>query len=309
MSSETSRSSSVATYAEPPSQRERVWRVRDYDLDLTLDCGQAFNWRQHGDAWRGVVSGRWVELASRPGEIIARTVESQRDWLWLEEYLQLRVDLAEVFAEFPPDDPYLEQAIKTCRGMRLLKQDHWECLASFILSSTKQIVQIQQITNLLRSRYGERVKLPDGYGDAFTFPQPEKIMSLTEIDLRACKMGFRAPYLLDAARKVTNGEVDLKRIAKLPLADAQAELMKINGVGEKIAECVLLYGYGFSKAFPVDVWVARALSEFYFKGRKVALPRLRRFAAKHFGCQAGYAQQYLFQHIRLREKRMKVSEK
>ncbi len=308
MSLEASRSSSVAICAEPPSQRERVWHVHDYDLDSTLDCGQAFNWRRHGDEWRGVVSGRWVELASRPGEIIACTIESQRDWLWLEEYLQLRVNLAEVFAEFPADDPHLEQAIKTCRGMRLLKQDYWECLASFILSSTKQIVQIQQITNLLRSRYGERVKVPDGYGDAFIFPQAEKIMSLTETDLRGCKMGFRAPYLLDAARKVTSGEVDLKRIATLPLVDAQAELMKINGVGEKIAECVLLYGYGFPTAFPVDVWVARALSEFYFKGPKVALPKLRRFAAKHFGCQAGYAQQYLFQHIRMRKKRMKASE-
>ena len=282
--------------------------MRDYDLDSTLDCGQAFNWRRHADTWCGVVSGRWVELASRPNGIIARTVKSQRDWLWLEEYLQLRVNLAEVFAEFPADDPHLEQAIKTCRGMRLLKQDHWECLASFILSSTKQIVQIQQITNLLRSRYGERVKAPDGCGDAFTFPHAEKIASLTEADLRGCKMGFRAPYLQDAARKVTSGEVDLKRIAMLPLVEAQAELMKINGVGEKIAECVLLYGYGFPTAFPVDVWVARALSEFYFKGRKVALPKLRRFAAKHFGPQSGYAQQYLFHHIRTRDKRVKKSQ-
>lgn len=282
--------------------------MRDYDLDATLNCGQAFNWHRFGDAWRGVVRGLWVELHSRPGEIIARTRTPQQDWSWLEDYLQIRVNLETILAEFPADDARLNQAVAACRGLRLLKQDPWECLASFILSSTKQIVQIRQITDLLRSRFGEPANVPTDCAGAFAFPRPEQIAALTETKLRECKMGFRAPYLLDGSRKIAGGELDLNRIAGLPLVEAQEELMRIKGVGEKIAECVLLYGYGFPTAFPVDVWVARALREFYFRGRKVELPKLRRFASSHFGPQAGYAQQYLFHFIRTRRIQAKESE-
>lgn len=283
--------------------------MHDYDLDATLNCGQAFNWRRDGDAWRGIVGGRWVELHSRAGKIIARAETPQPDWSWLEEYLQIHVPLETILAEFPTDDASLNQAVEACRGLRLLKQDPWECLASFILSSTKQIVQIQQITGLLRSRFGEQASVPIGCAEAFAFPRPEQIAERTEAELRECKMGFRAPYLLDASRKIAGGELDLNRIAGLPLVEAQEVLMQIKGVGEKIAECVLLYGYGFPTAFPVDVWVARALREFYFRGRKVDLPKLRRFASSHFGSQAGYAQQYLFHFIRTRRIQDKESGK
>lgn len=276
---------------------ESVFRVLDYDLAATLGCGQAFAWEQSAHGWTGVVNGRWVQLRQTGNLLTARTVAAQSDWGWLRHYLQTDVNLRAVLATFPTD-PHLQAAVAACRGLRLLRQDPWECLASFILSSTKQIVQIRQIVALLGERFGSPVIVPAGHRPAFAFPTAARIAGASETELRACKMGFRAPYLLTAARRIATGECDLKRVGEMPLADARAELLKLNGVGEKIADCVLLFGYGFPTAFPVDVWVAKALSRFYFRGRRVRLARLHAFSARHFGPHAGYAQQYLFHHIR-----------
>lgn len=141
---------------------------------------------------------------------------------------------------------------------------------------------------------------PVGHPSAFSFPGPERIAALRESELRACKMGFRAPRLLAAARQVASGKLDLESLPKLSLAEAREELLRLAGVGPKIADCVLLFACGFHQAFPVDVWVHRALCESYFRNRKVTPRRLTEFAAAHFGPYAGYAQQYLFHHIRTR---------
>jgi N-glycosylase/DNA lyase len=136
----------------------------------------------------------------------------------------------------------------------------------------------------------------------FAFPSPEKIARLTEADLRACKMGFRAPHLLAAARQIAGGQFDLERLRHLPQTEAREELMKLRGVGRKIADCALLFAYGFDGAFPVDVWVERALRELYFPRRRVSAKQLQHFAATHFGPHAGYAQQYLFHYMRTKMK-------
>ena len=272
--------------------------VSDYDLDATMTSGQVFAWENLENGWVGVVDGNWARLQAFAGGIRAVTASPQRDWTWLKHFLQTEVNLRELQATFPVDDPHLNTAVTTCHGLRLLRQPPWECLASFILSSTKQIVQIRQIVRLLRSRHGSLVPIPAGHAPAFAFPSPEQIALLSEKELRDCKMGFRAKYLLTAARRIVAGELELENIRQLSLAAARDELMKLPGVGEKIADCVLLFAYGFPAAFPIDVWVARALSQFYFKGRSTRPEQLRRFATRHFGPNAGYAQQYLFHHVR-----------
>jgi 3-methyladenine DNA glycosylase/8-oxoguanine DNA glycosylase len=282
-----------------------------------------------------------------------------KDWSWLRNFLQTETDLASVLKTFPDDEP-MRAAVTACRGLRVLRQEPWECLASFILSSTKQIVQIRQIIALLCERFGEPVALapftggtglwpvvsgvpPETVGgcgldlvpvdnqqrttpdeirrdagfdgrDArathfkeknsirFAFPTPQRLAALNETDLRACKMGFRAPHLLAAARQITDGKLDLEQIRSLPLAEARAELMKLRGIGGKIADCVLLFAYGFDSAFPVDVWIERALRLLYFPRRRVSEKKLRHFATTHFGPHAGYAQQYLFHYIRTKMK-------
>jgi N-glycosylase/DNA lyase len=280
-----------------------IFRVRDYDLATTLNSGQVFRWQQDGNSWSEVVGKNFVRLTQTDGGILAETSTGIADLNWLRDFLQIGIDLDAVINTFPDDEP-MRAAVASCRGLRLLRQDPWECLASFILSSTKQIVQIRQIVALLCERFGERLApQPLIFNQSlYSFPTAEQIASLTEADLRACKMGFRAPSLLNAARAITEGKLDLEKIRRLDYATARAELMKLRGVGGKIADCVLLFAYGFDSAFPVDVWVERALQELYFPRRRASAPRLRRFAATHFGPHAGYAQQYLFHYMRTRLK-------
>lgn len=272
--------------------------VRDYDLEATLTSGQVFAWERMADGWVGVVRGRWVKLRPAAEAILVQTAQPQSEWSWLKEFLQSELELATVLTTFPREDPHLRAAVAACRGLQLLRQEPWECLASFILSSTKQIAQIRQIVRTLGERYGEQVSVPAGHPPGFAFPTAQTVANLTEGALRECKMGFRAPYLLGTARRIVEGALVPESIRQLPLNEARANLMALPGVGEKIADCVLLFAYGFPTAFPVDVWVARALSRFYFRRNRLSPARLRRFADEHFGPNAGYAQQYLFHYIR-----------
>ena len=280
----------------------RTFAIRDYDLAATLTCGQAFRWQGRDRSWAGVIGPHWVRLHADPASITAETAQPVADWDWLTHGLQLELDLSAVVRTFPDDEP-MRAAVAACRGLRLLRQDPWECLASFILSSTKQIVQIRQIIALLCERYGEPLAVAPTWPPAFTFPSPARLARATEAELRACKMGFRAPYLRATAGLVASGQFDLARLQALPVAIARDELMKLPGVGRKIADCVLLFAYGFPSAFPVDVWVMKALRQLYFPRRRLSLPRLHTFAATHFGPCAGYAQQYLFHYMRTTPKR------
>ena len=279
----------------------KVFHVRDYDLAATLTSGQAFRWQWRDDSWAGVIGKRWVRLHADEFSISASCADPISDWSWLINYLQLDLDLSHVLVKFPDDEP-MRAAVTACRGLRLLRQDPWECLASFILSSTKQIVQIQQIIGFLCERFGDPLPTAPTFGPAYAFPSPARLARCTESQLRACKMGFRAPYLLETARLLVGGQFDLARLHNLPVEVAREELMKLPGVGRKIADCVLLFAYGFQSAFPVDVWVMKALRQLYFPRRKVKMQRLHRFAAEHFGVCAGYAQQYLFHYMRTRGK-------
>lgn len=281
----------------PATLHEMVIPVQDYDLAGTLTSGQAFRWREMNGAWHGVVAGHWVRLRSAPNAILAETAGTITNWNWLTDYLQTEVDLNSVLRTFPKDEP-LSNAVNTCRGLRLLKQEPWECLASFILSSTKQIVQIQQIVSLLCNRYGRPVQVPAGQEAAFAFPSAQRLSELSEGDLRDCKMGFRAPYLLGTAKMVQRREVDLEQLYAVGVDQAREELMKFPGVGRKIADCVLLFAYGFQAAFPVDVWVMKALRHLYFPKRHPSRKRLENFTKTYFGPNAGYAQQYLFHYMR-----------
>ena len=292
----------VSNNSAPTAMKsEHLIPVRDYDLAATLTSGQAFRWTQNGDVWEGMVGCRWVQLQVCPKGLIARTVARNGAWTWLEDYLQTGVDLDAILRSFPDDEPMCA-AMAACRGLRLLRQDPWECLASFILSSTKQIVQIRQIVELLCLRHGEAVVTPMGHPIINAFPTAERIAALSEADLRACKMGFRAPKLLATARLVANGAVRLEDLGARPLDEARAELLRCPGVGEKIANCVLLFAGGFSNAFPVDVWVMKAMRELYFPKRRPKPARLRHFIATHFGPNAGWAQQYLFHYMRVKQR-------
>lgn len=277
---------------------ERFFPAPGYDLSATLSSGQAFRWEQVRDGWEGVVGKRWVRLVPEGGGIQAVLAEPVDGWDWLRSYLQLDVAFDRVLATFPRD-PAMERAVDQCSGLRLLRQDPWECLASFILSSTKQIVQIKQIIRALCEKHGQPVTAGLAGEQAWAFPDPDVVANLTELELRACKMGFRAPHLLGTARMIISGKVNLGALGAMPLESAREQLLELPGVGRKIADCVLLFAYGFQSAFPVDVWIAKGLRQLYFKGRNVPLARLQEFSRTYFGPYGGYAQQYLFHYWRI----------
>ncbi len=208
-------------------------------------------------------------------------------------YFQWDVDLSAITGTFP-DDPSMRKALAYAPGLRILRQDPWETVANFICSSMKQIVQIKQIHIALRERFG--VEVEPGH---HAFPSWQQLSAVSENELRECKLGFRAKHLAMAARQLAAGEVSLEAIESLPTAEAREELMKLRGVGEKVANCVLLFAYGRLEVFPVDVWVERAIRTLYFpRARKLTDKRLRRFVGEYFGPHGGYAQQYLFHWIR-----------
>lgn len=289
----------MAAISLETSVERRTFPVLECDLAATLNSGQAFRWQQSGIGWEGAIGRRWVHLRQDGEGIHASVAEPAGDWAWLVDYLQLDCQLDEVISTFPEDEP-MRRAVSECRGLRLLRQDVWECLASFILSSTKQILQIRQIIGRLCGRFGEPLTIPPERPGMWGFPSADTLAKVSERELRKLGMGFRAPYLSETAVRVARREIDLERLKTMSLAAARAELMRLPGVGRKIADCVLLFGVGHAAAFPVDVWVLRTLRELYLEGRAVPLRQVVEFADAYFGPYAGYAQQYLFHSARLR---------
>lgn len=291
------------TAGAPPRFNEnefsiKVFSVKNYNLDYTFDSGQTFRWEKIDGGWEGVIYGRWVRLEPHKNGILAKTPGRIDTWDWLENYLQTRIDIGKIIDSFP-DDPRLETAVKECKGLRIVRQEPWECLASFLMSSSKQIVQIKQIIANLCRIFGEPIHTPAGRNQLYSFPTIEKIALADEQKLRSCKMGFRAPYLKNTAQLILKNNINLNELSKLPLEEARRELLRFPGVGVKIANCVLLFSLGFYRAFPVDVWVRKALRSFYFDDKPVKNRELEKFASNYFGEYGGYAQQYLFHYIRI----------
>jgi N-glycosylase/DNA lyase len=252
--------------------------VSDFNLASTLECGQAFRWQCGPDGWfTGIVGGRQLRVR-QTGDVLEGDVDRH--------YFALDVSLPKIITTFP-DDAALHEAVKRHWGLRVLRQEPWETLASFIASSTKQIVQIRQIVANLARRLGEN--------DAF--PPVDVVARASHRQLLDCKLGFRAKYLLAAAQAIDRGEVRLDKLPAMDYDRALEELMKLAGVGEKIANCTLLFSCGHHEAFPIDVHVQRSLQRL-FPGRKMAAQQAR----SHFGPYAGWAQQYLFFQERSRRR-------
>ena len=286
-----------ATQKTADNLQTRRFPATNYNLRETLASGQAFRWRLRQNQWIGVIQDHWVKAFADAKTLILSTNHPQPDWKLLKHYFQIDVDLAKIIRQFPPDPP-LQNALAHCRGLRLLRQNPWETLASFLLSSNKQISHIAQIIEALAQCFQQPILVPKGEPSAWQFPPPEAIADTSERRLRRLKMGYRAPYLREAAKAAAERSVNLTALDKLPYSAAKETLIQLPGVGPKIADCVLLFAYGKQEAFPMDVWVKRALEELYFQGRRMHQIQLQAFAAQHFAPFNGYAQQYLFHFMR-----------
>jgi len=277
----------------------------DLDLAMTLDSGQVFHWRKVGRRFVGMIGNLPVLVEQRGNVLCAEVASASRGYsgkrardahATIAHYFALDHPLAEICASFP-DDPAMNAARLFCRGLRIIRQPKWECLATFICSSMKQVAHIRQISLALRRRFGERRKIGSRF--AYTFPPARRVARASENDLRECALGYRARNLLMTARLVSSGKADLKAWSALPDADLREKLCALPGVGMKVANCVMLFGYERLRAFPIDVWIERVLKQQYFsRKKKITELRLREFAETYFGEHGGYAQQYLFHHAR-----------
>jgi len=271
---------------------------RDSRINLcaTLECGQVFHWREAaGGAWEGLIGDHYASVREVAGTL--RVLAGDGDLV--ARYFSLDHDLDAVCAGFPRDQTMLA-ALEFCRGLRIIRQPAWECLATFITSSMKQVAHIRQMSTALRARFGTAV----GGTDLRAYPAPASLATVSEEDLRGCGLGYRAKNLRATAQRIACGEVDLSAMERLDDADLRESLCELPGVGRKVANCVMLFGFGRLSAFPVDTWIARVMQRHYWRGRRKATPlALERKLATQFGPHAGYAQQYLFHHARMTQPR------
>ncbi len=251
----------------------------DFDLAQTLDCGQCFCWTKQDDgSWSGVASGHTLRiLQNEDGSLCPSGLPD----FW-RSYFDLDTDYGVIRDGLSEMHPVLKEAVSFAPGIRILNQDPWEGLCSFIVSQNNNIPRIKGLIRRLCAQFGEPAA--DGL---YSFPAPERLAGADEVQLRGLGCGFRAGYILDAARKTASGEIELDRLRSAGIDEARSALMSIRGVGPKVADCALLYGLHRLDAFPLDVWIKRAM-ELYFPGKDPSF----------FGPYAGIAQQYLFHYMR-----------
>lgn len=250
----------------------------DIDIAKTLDCGQAFRFSESDGVWRGVAMGRALSLTQEGNKITLFDVkEEEFNSLW-RRYFDLDRDY-EMIKSSVSSNEILKKATDFSDGIHILRQEPWEAVCSFIISANNNIPRIKGIISRLCENFG--FKIADGL---FTFPSAERIAALTLDDLAVIKSGFRAKYILDAAQKFSRNEIDVDALYTLPIDEARNKLMTIKGIGPKVADCALLFGWGRVECFPVDVWIRRAMNHFFGEN---GLPS----EAVEY---AGIVQQYLF---------------
>lgn len=269
-------------------------RPQNFDLDLIFDCGQSFRFVKSSDnSYSGIAYGRAVDFIQEDDRItIVGADDCDFENIW-KRYLALDLDYSALRGEIlssRPDDEVLKSAMEYGSGIRLLRQEKWETLCSFIISQNNNIPRIRSLVEALSCRYGDRIEAYS-VGEFYSFPSAERVAEIGIDKLRELKVGFRAPYIHDAATKVASGEIDLEALDDLPTDELLSALMSIKGVGLKVASCVALFAYGRLDCFPIDVWVKRVLDKYYPDGfDHTALPNT-----------AGLVQQYLFYYERFRQ--------
>ncbi len=270
-----------------------------FNLEATLGSGQAFRWRRMDSGWYGGTVGRLaVVLRQEPGGLAFRCGEWMAEGVHrvLYDYFRLEDDLQLIYREISWDSR-MAQAIQRHRGLRLLRQEPWECLVSFVCSSVSNIPRISRNLEAVAQRYGEPWTVAGQ--TMYTFPTPERLACAEEGELRGLGMGFRARYVAKIASEVAAGAIDLDGMRRASYEEAKGILMALPGVGEKVADCVLVFSLDKLEGFPVDRWVRRGLEEWYLPGEGMSYQALRCWAQERWGRHAGYAQQYLFHDRRL----------
>ena len=270
-----------------------------FDLAATLESGQAHRWRREEDWYAGVIRGNFIKIRQTGPclEFHCQPGSEASLVLLLQSYFRLDDDLDAVYAEITQDQR-VATMVERYPGLRVLRLEPWECFISFICSANSNIPRIHQVMERMAESYGSPIVM-DGQV-RHSFPTPVALAEAGEMELRRLGLGFRAPYVAKAAWVVADGGLDLDALIHAPYLEAKARLMECPGIGPKIADCIAVFSLDKLEAFPIDVWVRRALVEWYFPGQKPPPDRaLLEWAQDHFGKYCGYSQQCLFHGRRL----------
>ncbi len=280
---------------------EGILECPEFDLAMTLESGQTFHWTPLDGGYTGCIGDQAYHLRQEGTRLHYRGGNGEALW----NYFALDHDLEAIRASCAGHAAVHEAAV-ACRGLRIMRQPHWECLASFILSPMKQVAHIRQMSLALRRTYGRQ--LTDTPVPAF--PSAGALASTSEEALRACGLGFRAKGLLGTARMIAEGRFDPSALVTMETAEARAALCALPGIGRKVANCILLFAYERLEAVPVDVWIGRILSSFRSPKSKKATPeQLERYGERLLGPYAGYIQQWLFHRARTGNIRLPAAKK
>ena len=275
-----------------------------FDLDLTLDCGQVFRWKKTGSEWEGVIAGKSVTI-SQDDDILTYNGSKESDII---RYFNLEIRAQDIISQIKHSisqyvceagnrtDELFESVATTGAGLRIIRQDPWECLISFICSQNSNIPTITKRISLLCERYGRAIT-----NNVFSFPCPFDLAERGEEELRTCCTGYRAPYIARTAQYIIRDPEFLSRIYNCSMQDAKDELMKLPGVGPKVADCILLFAYNRYEVVPVDVWIRNIITTLYpevsnrrCNKKECSYNDIADFCREYFGEYAGYAQQYIF---------------
>ncbi len=264
-----------------------IIKTNSFELEDIFECGQCFRWNKNEDgSYTGIAFGRVLTLSKNGDEVVF----SDDAEIWT-EYFDLNTDYGEIKRILSKDE-VTKKAIEKGQGIRILKQDFFETVISFIISQNNNIPRIKGIVEKLCEKYGREIEK-----GCYAFPEKEVLAALNKEDLAFLKAGYRDSYIIDAARKLSQNEIDMEIIKNAPIEEARKEISKIKGVGPKVADCILLFGASRYEVFPTDVWMKRVLTNLY--GFENLTPvQINAFAKEKYGSLAGFAQQYLFYSVR-----------
>ncbi|WOF15261.1 DNA lyase [Methanoplanus sp. FWC-SCC4] len=263
-----------------------------FSLDETLSCGQVFRWKKVNDFWEGVCHGRFIKVLQNKKFLEYSGCDEE----FLKYYFQLDLDLDLVLDSVCTDE-HIEKAINERYGLRLVRQEPWECLLSYICAQNANIGFISRMLENMSAMCGEKIGTDEG---SYSYPSAESLSQKCVTDIGCCSTGYRAPYICETSFAVMSDPKWSKRIQNLGYPDARKEIMKYKGVGPKVADCILLFAFQKFESFPVDVWIRRIMNGFYGIGNpekpmsSSEYASISSFARDHFGEYAGYAQEYLF---------------
>ncbi len=271
-----------------------IKNVRDFELKHIFDCGQCFRWNEDEDgSFIGIVRGRAVRLIKKDDNVYVKGGDIEDRDFWI-EYLDLNRNYGDIKNQLS-QDAVINEAIKHGEGIRILNQEPFEIVISFIISANNRIPMIKRAVQNISREFGKKIEFEGR--EYYAFPEPSELAKASVEELQKCGCGFRGQYIVETTREIATGRVNLNEIKNMETDIAHNELIKLKGIGPKVADCILLFSMGKQDAFPVDVWVKRVMQYFYL-APDLSLKKIRGFGRDKFGSFAGFAQQYLFYYAR-----------